>query len=105
MPQDSDQRQVREKPVQYGLRGRFVESVEGLPQGRGKLTHHGRGKVGPGGRREARPGGRREAHTVTRVLAKHGARGLSSGKTAGQVGLHAADPHLVRLGVQPETAR
>ena len=81
-----------QQPVQHGLRGRLVEGVHRLPERGGQFTGRGRGgATGTGGR--------------AGVVTKGGARRLGGGQPAGEVGLHPADPCLVRLGIQPEAAR
>ena len=95
IPQDGRQGQIGQEPVQHGLRGRLVESVQCLPEPGGGLTPCGRG--------EARPG--EIANGGTRIAAERGACSLGRGQPLGEISLHPADPPLVRLGVQPEAAR
>jgi len=72
----------------------LVEGVEGPPEGTGQLTRR-RGPVGPGGPAVVGPV----------VLPEHRSRRFGGRQPAGEVGLHPADPRLVRLGIQPEAAR
>ena len=53
IPQDSRHGQTGEQPVQHGLRGRFVESVQSLPERGGQPVPRRRGE----GRPTGRPGG------------------------------------------------
>jgi len=92
IPQDGRHGQIGEQPVQHGLRGRFVESVQSLPQRGGQPIPRRRGEGRPGG-----PTGR-----GTRVATESGACRLGRGQPVGEISLHPADPPLVRLGVQPE---
>ena len=48
---------------------------------------------------------RRLAAAPAAILAERGPGGLGGGQTAGEVGLHTADPALVGLRVEPEPAR
>ena len=91
------QGEVGHEPVKDCLRGWLVEGVEGLPEGTGELTRRPRGAVRPGGPAEVRPG--------PGVLPEHCLRCLGGRQPVSEVGLHPADPRLVRLGVQPEAAR
>ena len=89
------QGEVGHEPVQGCLGGWLVEGVEGLPEGTGQLARRRHVAVGPGGPAVAGPV----------VLPEHRSRRLGGRQPAGEVGLHPADPRLVRLGVQPEAAR
>jgi hypothetical protein len=87
LAQDGFGGEVGQQPVQGRLRGRLVEAIQAGGQGRGSPGQ----ALAAGGRR----GG---------AGAQDGARGLGRGQAAGQVGLHAADPALVRFGVQAVAA-
>jgi hypothetical protein len=97
-----DEGQLREEPVQHGLGGRLVESIESLPERAGWLAPRRRGV-----RRAGAAGG-----GDARVTAERGSRrlgggqpvGESGGQPVGEISLHPPDPRLVRLGVQPEAA-
>jgi hypothetical protein len=59
-----------------------------------------------GGLTSRRRSGRRPgAAAGDGTTAERGARGLGRGEAVGEIGLHLADPRLVRLGVQPEATR
>jgi hypothetical protein len=97
VPEHRRQGQVGHEPVQDRLRGRLVEGVQGLPEGSGQRTPGRRGTVLADGPAMIRLG--------PAVLPEHRSRRLGGRQPAGEVGLHPADPRLVRLGVQPEAAR
>ena len=92
--QDGRHGQIGQEPVQHGLRGRHIESVQCLPEPGGGLTPCGLGEARPG---EIAKGG-------NRIAAERGACRLGRGQPIGEISLHPADPPLVRLGVQPEAA-
>ncbi len=94
IPQDGRQGQIREEPVQRGLGGRLVESIESLPERAGWLAPRRRGV-----RRAGAAGG-----GDARVTAERGSRRLGGGQPVGEISLHPPGPRLVRLGVQPEAA-
>ena len=86
--QDGRQGQLSHEPVQDGLRGRLVESVQSPAELGEGLAARLAGLAGMG----------------ARAAVERGARCLGRGQPFGQVGLHAPDPRLVRGGVQPEPA-
>jgi hypothetical protein len=94
IPQDGGHGEIGEHPVQDSLRGRFIESVQSLPESSGLPIPGRLGQRAPGGL----------AGRGTHVAAERGACRLGRGQPIGEISLHPADPPFVLLGVQPEAA-